>query len=733
MKIGGTSSNPIVEASYTKAEFEVNGAAATNQKTFTLTIPLTGIGGATVKNIAGQTIGVVDSVLNFTVTCVANLAYAVADGEMLTFSTKPKNLITAATTTALGILDADELLVLNATSGLVERKPVGDLPSPAASSNYYLNSIARTASTNTIVFTVKDRPGTAPSFTFGANAFNSTTIPSANTVMGAGNSYAAGLVLAGSGTGTGFLKENGTWATPGTGPNDNTTYEIEIPLGTTKLRLASTNPTGSDDVEFVGTGATTVTRTDANKFTINSTNTVYSLPAASTSLGGVKIGYTDNAKNYALQLNGDNEAFVNVPWTDTPYTLPVATDSTLGGIELGSDVELGGTYQTGNIGTNSRTYPVQVNSENQAAVYVPWTNTQNSEQTLNAVGSNNTDSGVQLSKTGANDVVLILGTGSISVSRATSTLTIANSAPDTGVPAILSDGTLNRTAALIRSDIGAGDVTLTGTQTLTNKTLTTPVINRILPSAGLLQIDGAGSVDGGIKLMCSAGSHGQILKSQPHSASVTNTMLLPAGADSTLVAETSSTLSGVTGRGASTSTACSFTNTGAQQFGSSGLSDVFLGGQSGNYIRFHTSSNGNTYFDMNCGFVYWRQASSTRFEQNMTNGTFTASGDVVAFGSPSDERLKENIKPIESALDKAMKLQGVTFEWKKSDSILSIKKDIGFIAQDVQKVAPELVRENEDGYLSMRHQGIAPILLEAIKELKAEIEELKLNKCNCNN
>jgi hypothetical protein len=162
------------------------------------------------------------------------------------------------------------------------------------------------------------------------------------------------------------------------------------------------------------------------------------------------------------------------------------------------------------------------------------------------------------------------------------------------------------------------------------------------------------------------------------------------------------------------------------------LSDVFLGGQSGNYIRFHTSSNGNTYFDMNCGFVYWRQASSTRFEQNMTNGTFTASGDVVAFGSPSDERLKENIKPIESALDKAMKLQGVTFDWKKSDSILSIKKDIGFIAQDVQKVAPELVRENEDGYLSMRHQGITPILLEAIKELKAEIEELKLNKCNCN-
>ena len=123
-------------------------------------------------------------------------------------------------------------------------------------------------------------------------------------------------------------------------------------------------------------------------------------------------------------------------------------------------------------------------------------------------------------------------------------------------------------------------------------------------------------------------------------------------------------------------------------------------------------------------------------------GTLTMGGDVVAYGSPSDKRLKENIKPIESALDKVSKLQGVTFDWKdkekeydqfgKPHKLQEWKNDIGFIAQDVQKVVPELVRENENGMLSMRHQGIAPILLEAIKELKAEIEELKLNKCNCN-
>jgi hypothetical protein len=132
---------------------------------------------------------------------------------------------------------------------------------------------------------------------------------------------------------------------------------------------------------------------------------------------------------------------------------------------------------------------------------------------------------------------------------------------------------------------------------------------------------------------------------------------------------------------------------------------------------------GKIEYDHSSDAMEFRTAAVTRMKLNSTS--LIVSGDVVAYGSPSDKRLKENIKPIESALDKAMKLQGVTFDWKKSDSILDIKEDIGFIAQDVKEVVPELVRENEDGMLSMRHQGVAPILLEAIKELKAEIDELK--------
>jgi len=135
---------------------------------------------------------------------------------------------------------------------------------------------------------------------------------------------------------------------------------------------------------------------------------------------------------------------------------------------------------------------------------------------------------------------------------------------------------------------------------------------------------------------------------------------------------------------------------------------------------------GKIEYDHGSDTMEFRTAAVTRMALN--SSSLTVSGDVVAYGSPSDKRYKENIKPVTNALDKVSKLQGVTFDWKESESILDIKEDIGFIAQDVQEVLPELVRENEDGKLSLRDKGVVPVLVEAIKELKAEIEELKKSK-----
>ena len=93
---------------------------------------------------------------------------------------------------------------------------------------------------------------------------------------------------------------------------------------------------------------------------------------------------------------------------------------------------------------------------------------------------------------------------------------------------------------------GGDIVTLTDTQTLTNKTLTSPVLGGITttasgnlvvdPATQIVEVKGDGSsVEGQIKLNCHANTHGQTLKSQPHSVNATNTMLLPQGANSTLV------------------------------------------------------------------------------------------------------------------------------------------------------------------------------------------------------
>jgi hypothetical protein len=111
-----------------------------------------------------------------------------------------------------------------------------------------------------------------------------------------------------------------------------------------------------------------------------------------------------------------------------------------------------------------------------------------------------------------------------------------------------------------------------------------------------------------------------------------------------------------------------------------------------------------------------------------SGGTMTVSGDMVAYGSPSDINLKENIKPLEGALEKVMKLQGVSFTWKEdtdTNKVTGIKDDIGFIAQEVQEVVPDLVRKNDNGLLSLRDKGITALLVEAIKEQQKQIDELK--------
>lgn len=109
-------------------------------------------------------------------------------------------------------------------------------------------------------------------------------------------------------------------------------------------------------------------------------------------------------------------------------------------------------------------------------------------------------------------------------------------------------------------------------------------------------------------------------------------------------------------------------------------------------------------------------ATGSAFTGNMNvTGTITATGDITAF---SDERLKTDIEPIENALDKVLQIEGVRFR-RKDDTEYSV----GFIAQQIETVVPEVVKEASD-YKSVAYGNVTALLVEAVKELSQKVEDL---------
>jgi septal ring factor EnvC (AmiA/AmiB activator) len=118
---------------------------------------------------------------------------------------------------------------------------------------------------------------------------------------------------------------------------------------------------------------------------------------------------------------------------------------------------------------------------------------------------------------------------------------------------------------------------------------------------------------------------------------------------------------------------------------------------------------------------------------NYNNGVYL-SQSATSWTSNSDERLKNINGTIENAVDKLMTLRAVNYSWKNDENQ---KENLGLIAQDVEKVFPEVIDsntltnldENEDAdkteYLGVRYQELVPVLIKAIQELKTEIDSLK--------
>ena len=114
-----------------------------------------------------------------------------------------------------------------------------------------------------------------------------------------------------------------------------------------------------------------------------------------------------------------------------------------------------------------------------------------------------------------------------------------------------------------------------------------------------------------------------------------------------------------------------------------------------------------------------------------TTGEIRATNDVTAFYS-SDVSLKENITNIPNPLEAIKKLNGVLFDWKKSyidqrggeDGYFVRKKDVGVIAQEVEKVLPEAVAQRSDGIKAVKYDRLTCLLIEAVKKLSDQVDSL---------
>ena len=155
-------------------------------------------------------------------------------------------------------------------------------------------------------------------------------------------------------------------------------------------------------------------------------------------------------------------------------------------------------------------------------------------------------------------------------------------------------------------------------------------------------------------------------------------------------------------------------------------SGILFGNPSSNVdggIIYNNSTNKNLQFRTNGNIT--RMTLSNAGNLTVT-GTVTASCGLLVC---SDARYKKNISSLDNSLDNILKVKGLRYDLRQAEfpeKNFSEKNQIGFIAQDLEKIFPEMVFTDEKGYKSVDYGRLTPVLVEAVKELSSRNEALKI-------
>ena len=297
-----------------------------------------------------------------------------------------------------------------------------------------------------------------------------------------------------------------------------------------------------------------------------------------------------------------------------------------------------------------------------------------------------------------NSSTLSIGSATVNTSVTLGTITISNGAAVATVNSTVYSGTANNAAALSGLSLSTIQGQITGNST-------TAYSNAVANAAALYQT--------------TAGLSANVVKLSANNSTYLNSQLASYYTD--ITARLGYT---PVNRAGDTAMTGNFSTSGAQ---------IAVGrGEGGQKELALVNSNRNVYLylaaDGNNVGIWDTNAARGRFHIDNTGNMYvwnsiTAGGNITAY---SDVKLKTNIHTITGALDKVKNLRGVSYQRISDNS-----NNIGVIAQEILEVIPEVVMKDSSDTMSVAYGNLVGLLIEAIKELSAEVQALKISTCKC--